>query len=149
MSQRGTLLFGLVLMAALALALCPAGYGGGGGSSSSASANTASGAGASVGTITLKDKGSIAGTVLPSGAWTTAVVSVLPAGGGAAAASGAVNAADGTFSLPVPPGSGYALQVTATGFVGYDTALLSPPVTFTMVALTATSAGTITLTAGP
>ncbi len=57
-------------------------------------------------------------------------------------ATGPVSASNGTFSIPVPPGTGYTIQVTATGFATYDSA----PLTYDVTPLTATPVPTITLT---
>ena len=82
---------------------------------------------------------------MPSAAWPTASVSVLPSGGVAPVATVGVSQADGTFRALVPPATGYTIQVTATGYVTYDSALLTSPVSWNVTPLTATAVGTITL----
>ena len=88
-------------------------------------------------------KGTLSGTVQPAAARATAQVTVMPGG-----TPTAVNA-DGTFQIKMAPGTGFTIQVTATGFLTYDSALLTPPLSYNVAALTATPVGTITLVAGP
>jgi hypothetical protein len=90
--------------------------------------------------------GGLAGAVLKSDASPVrgAVVSALPAGGGAALAATEVNPDDGSFRLFLPLGS-YTLQVRASGYAPYS----SPLPAFTVQTGKDTVAGTITLTPAP
>ena len=93
---------------------------------------------------TLSAFGSLSGTVLPSTAWSTAVVSVVPQGSGTAIASGSVNPDDGTFRALVPAGT-YKIRVTASGFVTFDSSLTNLPQFFTVSTGQETAVGTIAL----
>lgn len=88
--------------------------------------------------------GSISGNVTPGGAWTSAVVSVIPRGSTAPIAAGSVNPDDGSFRALVPAGE-YALRITATGYATYDSRALVTPIYYTATIGADTSAGTITL----
>lgn len=92
----------------------------------------------------LPTYGSISGSVAPSGAWPTAVVSVIPEGGTVPIAAGSVNPDDGSFRALVPAGN-YALHITATGYATYDTRALVTPIYYTAAIGADTPVGTITL----
>ncbi len=80
----------------------------------------------------LPNYGSLSGAVLPADVWPSATVSIIPPGGGAAIAMGSVSPDDGTFRAFLPPGVGYTIRVTNPGFNPYDSALLSPPESYTV-----------------
>ncbi len=96
----------------------------------------------------LGEYGALAGTVLPEGAWATAVVSVYPDGSGTAIASGLVNEEDGSFRALVPEGD-YQLGVSAEGYQAFDSAVegATPAGPFTAVLGADTPVADITLAA--
>lgn len=67
----------------------------------------------------LEQYGALAGIVQPDTAWPVARVSIYPAGGGDAIASGMVNTEDGSFRGFVPQGI-YHVKVTANDYEAYD-----------------------------
>jgi len=87
---------------------------------------------------------SISGTVMPSGAWPTGLVTVTPTSGGPPAAAANVSIYDGTWWTQVQPGT-YFLKITATGYTTYDSSALTPQVTYTVPAGLNAPVGTITL----
>ena len=93
----------------------------------------------------LNPKGTLSGTVQPPGAWPTGKVAVIPQGGGSAVATVSVSPLDGSFQAELEEGTGYALQVTATGFQEYLSSLQAPPVRYDVNAKEDTVVGTITL----
>ncbi|MBI5835340.1 MAG: DUF4382 domain-containing protein [Armatimonadetes bacterium] len=80
----------------------------------------------------LAHYGSLSGTVLPSAAWSTAVVRVVPVGSSSAVVSGAVDPEDGSYRALVPAGS-YNILVDATGFAAFDSRTLGAEGTHTVM----------------
>ena len=96
----------------------------------------------------LHPKGTLSGTVRPSGAWATAKaakVAVVPQGGGSPVATVSVSPMDGSFQASVEPGTGYAIQVTAIGYQTYLSSLQTPPMRYDVNGDEDTPVGTITL----
>ena len=93
----------------------------------------------------LHPKGTLSGTVQPSEAWPTAKVAVLPQGGAGSVATVSVSPTDGSFQASVEPGTGYAIQVTATGYQTYLSSLQTPPMRYEVNKEEDTPVGTITL----
>jgi len=98
--------------------------------------------------------GEIAGMLAPTAALPTARISVVHEATGLVMTTATVRQDTSTgaflpdFEVDVPPGT-YSLRITADGYQTYDSAALSPPQTWVVVADQTTDVGTITLNPAP